>query len=89
MAPRPCRGAPPWSVPRFDLEQFLALLQDQRITQAYVAPPIVLALAKHPLVDKYDLSALKSVFSGAAPWTPASSRPAPTGWAARSCRAGA
>ena len=32
-----------------------------------MAPPIVLALAKHPLVDKYDLSALQSVFSGAAP----------------------
>jgi acyl-CoA synthetase (AMP-forming)/AMP-acid ligase II len=54
-------------MPRFDLEEFLRLLQDQRITRAYVAPPIVLALAKHPLVDKYDLSELKSIFSGAAP----------------------
>jgi acyl-CoA synthetase (AMP-forming)/AMP-acid ligase II len=32
-----------------------------------VAPPIVLALAKHPLVDKYDLSSLRTVCSGAAP----------------------
>jgi acyl-CoA synthetase (AMP-forming)/AMP-acid ligase II len=54
-------------MPKFDLEEFLRLLQDQRITRAYVAPPIVLALAKHPLVDKYDLSELKSIFSGAAP----------------------
>jgi 4-coumarate--CoA ligase len=32
-----------------------------------VAPPIVVALAKHPMVDDYDLSALRQVFSGAAP----------------------
>ena len=61
------RGSTLVTMPRFDLEQFLGLLQDQRITRAYVAPPIVVALAKHPLVDKYDLSSLKSVFSGAAP----------------------
>jgi acyl-CoA synthetase (AMP-forming)/AMP-acid ligase II len=67
MAAALSRGATLVTMPRFDLEQFLGLLQDQRITQAYVAPPIVLALAKHPLVDKYDLSSLQSVFSGAAP----------------------
>jgi acyl-CoA synthetase (AMP-forming)/AMP-acid ligase II len=61
------RGSTLVTMPKFDLEEFLGLLQDQRITRAYVAPPIVLALAKHPLVDKYDLSSLKSVFSGAAP----------------------
>jgi acyl-CoA synthetase (AMP-forming)/AMP-acid ligase II len=61
------RGSTLVTMPRFDLEQFLGLLQDQRITRAYVAPPIVLALAKHPLVDKYDLSSLRTIFSGAAP----------------------
>ena len=34
---------------------------------AYLVPPIVLALAKHPVVDNYDLSKLKNVLSGAAP----------------------
>jgi acyl-CoA synthetase (AMP-forming)/AMP-acid ligase II len=67
MAAALSQGSTLVTMPRFDLEQFLGLLQDQRITQAYVAPPIVLALAKHPLVDKYDLSSLQSVFSGAAP----------------------
>ena len=52
---------------RFDLEQFLQLSQDHKITRAFVAPPIVLALAKHPSVANYDLSTLQSVFSGAAP----------------------
>jgi acyl-CoA synthetase (AMP-forming)/AMP-acid ligase II len=30
-------------------------------------PPVVLALAKHPLVDEYDLSSIVQIFSGAAP----------------------
>jgi 4-coumarate--CoA ligase len=54
-------------MPRFDLEQFLQLHQDHGITRTFVAPPIAVALAKHPIVDQYDLSALKQVFSGAAP----------------------
>jgi len=60
-------GATVVTMPRFDLEQFLTVLQDQKITRAYVAPPIVLALAKHPLVDKFDLSTLTGILSGAAP----------------------
>jgi acyl-CoA synthetase (AMP-forming)/AMP-acid ligase II len=53
--------------PRFDLEQFLELIQHYRITLSHIVPPIVLKLAKDPLVDKYDLSSLKMIFSGAAP----------------------
>jgi acyl-CoA synthetase (AMP-forming)/AMP-acid ligase II len=55
------------TLPRFELEDFLRVIQDYKITRAFVAPPIVLALAKHPLVDKYDLSSLRSITSGAAP----------------------
>jgi acyl-CoA synthetase (AMP-forming)/AMP-acid ligase II len=55
------------TMPRFDLEDFLRTLQDHRITRAFVAPPILLALAKHPLVDNYDLSSLRTITSGAAP----------------------
>src|SRR4051812_38522246 len=55
------------TLPRFDLEQFLRTIQDHKITRAFVAPPIVLALAKHPLVDQFDLSSLRSITSGAAP----------------------
>ena len=51
-------------MPRFDLEQFLQLMQTHGITFAHLVPPIVLALAKHPLVDKYDLSSLKLIQSG-------------------------
>jgi acyl-CoA synthetase (AMP-forming)/AMP-acid ligase II len=60
-------GATIVTMPRFDLEHFLQLLQDYRVTTAYLVPPIILALAKHPLVDNYDLSHLKYITSGAAP----------------------
>ena len=55
------------TLPRFELEDFLRTIQDYKITRAFVAPPILLALAKHPLVDQYDLSSLESILSGAAP----------------------
>jgi acyl-CoA synthetase (AMP-forming)/AMP-acid ligase II len=60
-------GATIVTMPRFDLEEFLGLLQEHRITRAHLVPPIVLALAKHPVVDKYDLSSLGHILSGAAP----------------------
>jgi acyl-CoA synthetase (AMP-forming)/AMP-acid ligase II len=60
-------GATVVVLPRFDLEQFLAAIQNHRITGLYVAPPIVLALAKHPLVAQYDLSSLRYILSAAAP----------------------
>jgi acyl-CoA synthetase (AMP-forming)/AMP-acid ligase II len=37
------------------------------VTRDFLVPPIMLALAKHPLVDKYDLSKLRFITSGAAP----------------------
>lgn len=61
------KGATIVTVPRFELEQFLRLMQDYRVTFAHVVPPILLALTKHPAVDSYDLSNLRTVFSGAAP----------------------
>jgi acyl-CoA synthetase (AMP-forming)/AMP-acid ligase II len=61
------RGSTIVTVPRFDLQQSLELIQEHHITRLFAVPPIVLALAKHPLVDQYDLSSLRQVFSGAAP----------------------
>ncbi|MFF8931756.1 4-coumarate--CoA ligase family protein [Streptomyces longwoodensis] len=61
------KGATVVVLPRFELEAFLAAIQTHRITGLYVAPPIVLALAKHPAVARYDLSSLRYVISAAAP----------------------
>lgn len=55
------------TMPRFDLAQFLQISQDHKARRMWIVPPVALALAKHPLVDDYDLSSLEQVFSGAAP----------------------
>jgi acyl-coenzyme A synthetase/AMP-(fatty) acid ligase len=44
------------TMPRFDLERFLAIVESYRVTYLFVAPPVVLTLAKSPLVDEYDLT---------------------------------
>ncbi|MGK2930659.1 MAG: AMP-binding protein, partial [Acidimicrobiales bacterium] len=54
-------------MPRFDLVQALETIQEEKVTWFFAVPPMVLAFAKHPVVDEYDLSSLKTVFSGAAP----------------------
>jgi acyl-CoA synthetase (AMP-forming)/AMP-acid ligase II len=51
----------------FDLEEFLANIQNHRVTVAPIAPPVAVALAKHPLVNNYDLSSLRAILCGAAP----------------------
>ncbi|HKO34899.1 MAG TPA: 4-coumarate--CoA ligase family protein [Pyrinomonadaceae bacterium] len=60
-------GATVVTMPRFDLEQFLDIIQKYRVTLSHIVPPIVLKLAKDPVVDNYDFSTLKTIFSGAAP----------------------
>ena len=55
------------TLPRFDLELYLKLIQEHRATRLYIVPPVALALAKHPMVDDYDVSSVTEVFSGAAP----------------------
>ena len=61
------KGATLITMPRFDMEEFLGAVQKYKITIAPLVPPIVLGLAKHPVVDNYDLSSLRFVMSGAAP----------------------
>ncbi|MEJ3403681.1 AMP-binding protein [Rathayibacter sp. YIM 133350] len=55
------------TMPKFDLPEFLRIISEQRCTWVFIAPPIAVALAKHPLVDQYDLSSIEVIFSGAAP----------------------
>lgn len=52
---------------RFDLDGFLESIEKHRITVGFIAPPIAVALAKHPLVDQHDTSSLRTIVSGAAP----------------------
>jgi 4-coumarate--CoA ligase len=51
----------------FEPKGFLQNIQDEKVTRVYIVPPIMVFLAKHPLVDQFNLKSIKSMFSGAAP----------------------
>ncbi len=61
------QGATVVTMPRFDPEQFLQIIQNHKVTRMHLVPPIVLFLAKHPLVANYNLTSVQVVMSGAAP----------------------
>ncbi|XP_044497362.1 4-coumarate--CoA ligase 1-like [Mangifera indica] len=52
---------------KFEINSLLQLIQRYKITVAPLVPPIVLAISKSPDVDKYDLSSIRIIKSGAAP----------------------
>eukprot|EP00262_Sarcandra_glabra_P016666 TRINITY_DN549_c0_g1_i1.p1 TRINITY_DN549_c0_g1~~TRINITY_DN549_c0_g1_i1.p1 ORF type:complete len:564 (-),score=62.89 TRINITY_DN549_c0_g1_i1:66-1757(-) len=52
---------------KFEIGALLELIQRYRVSVAMVVPPLVLALAKNPMVEKFDLSSIRIVLSGAAP----------------------
>ncbi|MCG2802947.1 MAG: AMP-binding protein [Cellulomonas sp.] len=55
------------TMPRFDLVEFCRIVAEHAVTYAPIAPPVAVALAKHPLIDSFDFSSLRTVLSGAAP----------------------
>ncbi|PYH41063.1 acyl--CoA ligase [Aspergillus saccharolyticus JOP 1030-1] len=64
----PWRGDKVVVLPRFELDSFLACIQDFKITSLFVVPPILINMIRNAeTCAKYDLSAVKSVFTGAAP----------------------
>jgi acyl-CoA synthetase (AMP-forming)/AMP-acid ligase II len=64
------RGSTIVTMPKFEFEPFLKVLQDWPIVTAHIVPPIVVGLGKHPAVDNYKFPHLKFLFSGAAPLGP-------------------
>ena len=60
-------GATQVMMGRFDLEQFLTLLDKHRVSVLCTVPPVGLMLAQASEVSKYNLTALRIVMSGAAP----------------------
>lgn len=61
------RGATIISMPKFDMIEFLEIVQKYKITVLPLVPPIVLGLVKHPAVANYDLKSVRLIFCGAAP----------------------
>ena len=60
-------GATVVTMPRFELRSALSLIEEYRVTQFFAVPPMVMALARDPMVDEYDLSSLKMIMAAAAP----------------------
>lgn len=60
-------GATVLLMQKFEIGALLELIQKHRVSVAAVVPPLVLALAKNPMVDSFDLSSIRLVLSGAAP----------------------
>jgi 4-coumarate--CoA ligase len=54
-------------MPSFDFLKMLTYIQKYRVTAITAVPPIVVAIAKHPAVKKFDLSSVESIGCGAAP----------------------
>ncbi|MBI2685214.1 MAG: AMP-binding protein [Acidobacteria bacterium] len=52
---------------RFDFEGFCNAVQTYRINRLYLVPPVVLALSKSPVVDRYNFSSVRDILAGAAP----------------------
>jgi acyl-CoA synthetase (AMP-forming)/AMP-acid ligase II len=61
------RGVTVVTMRRFELEAFLEAVERHRVTRAFLVPPILLALAKHPAVEHHDTTSLRVIVSGAAP----------------------
>eukprot|EP00123_Amoebidium_parasiticum_P013736 comp22123_c1_seq1/m.32344 comp22123_c1_seq1/g.32344 ORF comp22123_c1_seq1/g.32344 comp22123_c1_seq1/m.32344 type:complete len:576 (-) comp22123_c1_seq1:520-2247(-) len=61
------RGASISCIPKFEPVEFLTTIQKDKLDILHVVPPIALFLAKHPVVDKFDLSSVREIVCGAAP----------------------
>jgi len=61
------KGAAYTVLPRFELESMLKAIQNYKITHLPIVPPIAAVLAKHPVVDNFDISSIEEVLCAAAP----------------------
>ncbi|MFD7923471.1 long-chain fatty acid--CoA ligase [Streptomyces sp. NPDC059740] len=63
-------------LPRWDAEEFLATVQRERATHAFLVPTMVNTVLALPHAHEYDLSSLRRLIYGAAPMSPARIREA-------------
>ncbi|EGT32545.1 hypothetical protein CAEBREN_08854 [Caenorhabditis brenneri] len=52
---------------RWNEEEFLTNCQNYKVSVLFLVPPVLNFLANHPLVPKFDLSSLKTIYVGSAP----------------------
>ncbi|KAE8356137.1 hypothetical protein BDV28DRAFT_127717 [Aspergillus coremiiformis] len=64
----PYRGDQVIVLPKFELESYLTAIQTFKIVCLFVVPPIIITMLRnHDICSKYDLSSVKSLYTGAAP----------------------
>lgn len=61
------RGTSVVTMPQFDLVKMLSAIQTYKVTTVPLVPPVIIALTKLDIVNKFDLSSLVQIGSGAAP----------------------
>lgn len=61
------RGNAVVSMAKFNIDKALKAVEKYSVTQLFVVPPVMIALAKQSVVNKYDLSSVKLIASGGAP----------------------
>ncbi|RLN91006.1 hypothetical protein BBJ28_00009773 [Nothophytophthora sp. Chile5] len=61
------KGMPLIVLPKFEPHSFLRVVEQYKLENVNIAPPLIMFFAKHPAVDKYDVSALARLVSGGAP----------------------
>ncbi|KIW17334.1 hypothetical protein PV08_04526 [Exophiala spinifera] len=55
-------------LPKFDLQHYLNSIQTYKINTLYIVPPIIIAMVKQTqILQKFDLSSVRGIFTGAAP----------------------
>ncbi|GAB7359614.1 hypothetical protein MBLNU230_g6798t1 [Neophaeotheca triangularis] len=55
-------------LPKYDFKQLLQVVQDYKINMLFLVPPMILHMCNQPeALKSYDLSCVKSIFTGAAP----------------------
>ncbi|CAM6100665.1 unnamed protein product [Calypogeia fissa] len=54
-------------MPKYTIPQLLEMIQKYKVSLLPVVPPVVLGIAKSPIVENYDLNSVRYILSGAAP----------------------
>ncbi|XP_050095503.1 luciferin 4-monooxygenase-like [Anopheles aquasalis] len=62
-----CNGERMVALPQFEETTYLTCIEQYRCNTLLTVPPLVLFLAKHPLVADYDLTSVHTIICGAAP----------------------
>lgn len=60
-----CSGVTLVYLAKFEDRAFLSAIETYKVNVIFMVPPLMVFLAKHPLVDEYDLSSVLLLLCGA------------------------